>query len=132
MQDDKIIKARCILQAITTSDIDFVDQNSSCKILSGRWVKLVSESAIPPSPKYLYSIHAINNAKQDNDIWLHTHGLNRCGSVELEIIGAAKESYNLVGNIIETVATSVIYNGLIRPKEPLPIGKNIIITWQKW
>ena len=64
---------------------------SSQKLLSGRWAKMAAESYIQPAPEYIYTIQAIND--EDGSVWLHTHGLRRCGSLELEIIGSDTENY---------------------------------------
>ncbi len=104
----------------------------SYSILSGRWVKLAAGSKVLPSPSYLYRTHAVNDKE---DVWMHTHGLNRCGSVELEIIGAStqNESYQALSPIIDALAAMAITDGTTNPpKEPIFIGDGIVVTWVKW
>ena len=58
-----------------------VIDDSSEKILSGRWVTLAARSQVAPAPRYLYTAQAVSG--DEDCVWLHTHGLNRCGCPEL-------------------------------------------------
>lgn len=87
---------------ILLPDAVAVLDDSSEKLLSGEWVKLAAESYVPPAPRYIYTVQAVSG--EDGEVWLHTHGLNRCGITELEILGSDTENYNSHYNIIETMA----------------------------
>ena len=41
-------------------------------------------------------------------MWLHTHGLNRCGLYELEILKSDKENYNNHYYLISTLASHLL------------------------
>lgn len=101
-------------------------------VLSGRWVSLVAASEVLPNPEYLYMIEAI----EDKDsVWMHTHGLDRVGSVDFEILGIPKSEDQLYPerNVIDTVAKEIINNGFhIKPNEPLSIGDNLDVVWNEW
>ncbi len=79
--------------------IDFM----SFRLLAGKWLRLTAGSTIPPSPDYLYALHAVYDEKEDQtQYWFHTHGLLRCGIVELEILntfGGAQQMYDLVNHV---------------------------------
>ncbi|WP_308009391.1 DUF4026 domain-containing protein [uncultured Fusobacterium sp.] len=101
---------------------------SSQKLLSGRWAKMAAESYIQPAPEYIYTIQAIND--EDGSVWLHTHGLRRCGSLELEIIGSNTESYQDHGTVIQMIAKNIVTNRYLEEeKEPFYIGEGIVGTW---
>jgi uncharacterized protein YegJ (DUF2314 family) len=78
------------------------------KILSGKWVKLAAQSEVPPSPKYLFTVQGISG--EGDEVWLHSHGLKRCGLSELEIFGANKETCDTYYSVIETMAIRMIEN----------------------
>ncbi len=123
------IKILCTLLPNLSSIVDY----SSLSILSGKWATLCAESEIPPPPSYLYRIHAVSG--DNNEVWLHTHGLNRCGTIELEILNANKENdgYRAVSSVIETLAVKAIDNNLSEKElEPIFLGHDIVVTWKKW
>ncbi len=123
------IKILCAILPNLSSIID----HSSLSILSGKWSKLCAASEIPPPPSYLYRIHAVSG--ENNDVWLHTHGLNRCGTIELEVLNAMEEDegYRAISNIIETLAIKGVDNNLTEQEfEPIFLGHDIVITWKKW
>lgn len=76
------------------------------KMISGKWVKLAAESNIAPAPRYLYTVQAISC--EGDEVWLHTHGLKRCGLTELEIICSNKEMYKIHYSVIENMANRMI------------------------
>ena len=101
---------------------------SSQKLLSGRWAAMAAESYIQPAPEYIYTIQAIND--EDGSVWLHTHGLRRCGSLELEIMGSDTESYQEHGTVIQMIAKNIVTNRYLEEeKEPFYIGEGIVGTW---
>lgn len=85
-----------------------VIDDSSEKILSGRWVALAAESGVPPAPRYLYTAQAVADEEEDACVWLHTHGLNRCGRPELEVLDSNKENYQEHYNVLETLANRML------------------------
>lgn len=92
---------------------------SSEKVLSGKWVALAAKSNVPPSPRYIFTVQAVSD-ENDDEVWLHSHGLNRCGLCELEILNSTKDTYDSHYNIIETLAKRIIEKGEpLPPKEPV-------------
>lgn len=73
---------------------------SAERIFVSDWVKLTASSKYTPSSKDLFSVQAVNG--EDGSVWLHTHGLSRCGITELEILGSHSEvsrnHYNLINS----------------------------------
>ena len=45
---------------------------------------------------------------EGGEVWLHTHGLNRCGLYELEILKSDKENYNNHYYLISTLASHLL------------------------
>lgn len=124
-----------ILSTIIPNLIAVVD--FSCeKIFSGKWAKLAAESKVPPAPTYLYTVQAV--AGKQGAVWLHSHGLNRCGGIELEIVDSNKEKCNSHYNIIMAMAGRIIADEeFISEEEPLYIAQlpndiNLVATWVDW
>ena len=58
------------------NQIGVLDESAE-KMLPAKWVTMSANSKILPSSKSLFSIQVVIN--EDKRIWLHTHGLCRCG-----------------------------------------------------
>jgi hypothetical protein len=112
--------------------IDF----SSERINSGVWATLAAISQVPPSPNYIYSVQAVSS--EAGTVWLHTHGLNRCNTVELEILDSNVEHYKTHYNLLHSVANRAATEGeLPEEEEPyfvayLNTGAPLIATWISW
>lgn len=113
------------------------DENA-CRAHSGRWARMTAESRVAPSPDYMYTIHAVNDDTNDTDsVWLHTHGLTRCGTIELEILGADLYNWQELGNSLNQIAHRLVGdNQFIDEMEPKRMGKaadgrDIVVTWQR-
>ena len=113
--------------------IDF----SAERLLSPVWAAMAAQSQVPPAPNYLFGIQAISD-EEDKGVWLHTHGLLRCGFVELEVLGSDHENYGNHAVMLEAMASRAICEGEM-PEEgeavylaSLPNGGAIVATWQDW
>lgn len=115
---------------------------SAERMLNKKWVELAAKSNVLPSPTSLYTVQAVYD---ENEVWLHTHGLCRCNLHEIEILGSNKDDsgthYDLISSYAcrlldennpveeddvneigeETINMGVFYNG-----EP------IVATSKKW
>lgn len=124
-----------VLQCLVPDMVGMVDFCSE-RLLSSIWVRMTAESAVPPSPMYLYAIQAVQG--DEGDVWLHTHGLNRCGLVELEVMGSNEEHFSIHSSILNAMANQAICRSdLPNEGEPdfiaaLPDGGAIVTTWVDW
>lgn len=121
---------------IMVPDLVAVIDFSCEKIYSGKWAQLAAQSKVPPSPLYLYTVQAVSGKK--DKVWLHTHGLNRCGGVELEVIDSDQKNCNSHYNIIMALAGRIVdKNGFINESEPMYIAQlskdiELVATWVDW
>ena len=111
----KLIYAAC-------SGVLAVIDESAEKIISGRWVTLAAASNVAPAPRYLFTVQAVSDGV--GEVWLHSHGLNRCGVTELEILGSTQENYGEHYNIIETMAKRLLeLEKPLVPEEPMFLAR---------
>lgn len=124
-----------LLQCMVPNMVGIVDFCSE-RLLSSVWARMTAESAVPPSPMYLYAIQAVEG--DNGDVWMHTHGLNRCGLVELEILDSDTEHFSVHSSILNAMANQAICRGELPDEgEPdyiaaLPGGGAIVTTWIDW
>lgn len=126
-----------IINALVPNKLAVMDIPSE-KLISGKWAKLAAESEVPPSPKYLFTVQAVGG--DGDEVWLHSHGLKRCGMSELEILASTKDMCNSHYSVIETMAVRMIENeeGL-EPYEPMFLAwltdkvamVSTVVSWQE-
>lgn len=80
-----------IAVAMVPDLLAIVDESAE-KLVCARWATLAADSAVVPGTSVLFTVHAVTD--EGGEVWLHTHGLNRCGLYELEILKSDKENYN--------------------------------------
>ena len=124
-----------IINTIFPEVLGVIDYSAE-KILSGVWVDLAAKCSTPPAPRYIFTAQAVYSS--DDDVWLHTHGLNRCGLMELEVTGSTKETYENHYHVLESVASRLIdepdsfddggaiFAARLSNNEPL------VVTWVPW
>lgn len=49
------------------------------------------EELLPPQPVFLRGLELSEAQRDEDEVWLHTHGLARCGLPEIEILDAGKK-----------------------------------------
>lgn len=98
-----------------------------------------------PPGDVLWSIHAVgldigedcdgeDDCSHDHDgpVWLHTHGLWRCGKPELEMLDVPTEHALAAGHILNTLAELMLEGELAEPGEPFEIGEGLQVAVQPW
>lgn len=87
---------------------DFIGvmDESAEKMLPEKWVRMIATSNVLPSAKDLFNVQAVSG--KNNKVWLHTHGLCRCGLYELEILESDQEHYQQHYNLVMTYAMFLI------------------------
>lgn len=107
---------------------------SAMTVFSINWLKMIVEANIPPAPRYLYSIHAVyDEVAGKKDYWLHTHGLLRCGSIELEVVDlhdGAQQIFDLL-----TYTANLFIEKSYNEKEKFQVGYDgmgLYMSWVKW
>ena len=92
------------------------------KLLSGKWVSLAAKSKIPPAPRYLFTVQAVGD--DNGEVWLHTHGLKRCGMYELEVLCSKAGIYDTHYSVIETFAYRMLESDEgINPGDAVFVGQ---------
>jgi uncharacterized protein YegJ (DUF2314 family) len=98
---------------------------------SGHWLREVAAAGTPPSPAALFTIHDVA-PESGAAHWLHTHGLGRCGALELDVLGVPADGAGLVGQLVNSVASLFIERGIPEPDEPFLAGEDLELVWLPW
>ena len=112
--------------------IDFM----SYRLFSAQWLSMSAKSQVPPSPDYLYTMHCVYDQETSNGekkYWFHTHGLHRCGAVELEMLNitqSIEQMHTLLNMTVKKFLTDPA-----KEKEKFVIGYDgmgINLCWLRW
>lgn len=96
------------MQCIIPNMAGAIDFNTE-RIVSGIWVGMTAMSDILPAPYHLCAVNGVSDTPDSKYAWIHTHGLNRCGFCELEIINADKERSTEYADMLSSLANKIIY-----------------------
>lgn len=111
-----------------------VYDNSASKPLTMNQVNLLLETHTLPAFSILYSIHYISD-KDTHTAWLHSHGLHRCGMIELEIINISN-SINEFHMILQATIDYYLEKGMAKRGEKILVAqlpnKYIHVEWKPW
>lgn len=106
----------------------FVD-DASCAVRFPDWVFETAETNAPPSPRALYSVHAV---RKDGRAWIHTHGLVRAGAIELEMLDVPESALSCLAPLVHAVAAQWIEQGPPCPGERFEAGRELELAWAPW
>lgn len=106
---------------------------SACWPRPGAWLREAAAAATPPSPTALFSIHAVSDeAGRRRKVWLHTHGLLRCGCIELEMLEIPSKEAPPLSELLNATAGLFLDEGTPPPGEPFVVGHGIELLWLPW
>lgn len=71
-----------LVYAMVPEMVALCDESAE-RMLNKKWVELAAKSNVLPAPSSLYTVQAVYD---ENEVWLHTHGLCRCNLHEIEIL----------------------------------------------
>lgn len=124
--------------AMVPNLIGIMDESAE-KMIPLKWAIMAANSSVTPSSNDLYTVQAVSN--ESGEVWLHTHGLCRCGLTELEILQSDRENYNNHYNLLSTFAGYLIdkknqfnpqgnsaYIGILQNRHPVVVT---CISWTK-
>lgn len=122
-----------IALAMIPDMIGLMDESAE-KMIPASWVKMAANSKVCPGSNDLFTVQAVSDDK--GEVWLHTHGLSRCGVTELEILQSDKKNYNNHYNLLTTFASYLLdkkdnyngsaYIGFLSNRQPL------VVTYVPW
>jgi len=98
--------------------------------MGANWIRSAAGSVAPPPPTTLFTIHAIRG---DDCIWLHTHGLQRCGAIEVEVLEATDPAMaSDLMHLVNAMAMWMIDHGPPSIGEPIEVGRGMPVAWVPW
>jgi uncharacterized protein YegJ (DUF2314 family) len=104
---------------------------ASDRVHSGNWLRDVANSRVPPPPDSLYTVHVVTEPGDDRS-WFHSHGLLRCGSIELEMLDIPEDAVSTFTNLFNVTGALFIEHGTPPPGDGFDVGPEIRLYWLPW
>ncbi|MCB9622802.1 MAG: DUF4026 domain-containing protein [Sandaracinus sp.] len=117
-----------VTAAVAPDLVLMVDEGSSA-VRFPEWVHETAETAAPPSPRVLYTVHAV---RRNGRAWVHTHGLVRAGAIELEMLDVPEEALSCLAPLVHAVAAQWLEQGPPCPGEKFEAGRDLELAWAPW
>ncbi|MBI4605408.1 MAG: DUF4026 domain-containing protein [Planctomycetes bacterium] len=112
----------CVVDLETSRDF----RRETLDLFAGR-----SDLILPD--RSLWTVHSVYDPDdRQRNAWLHTHGLWRCGRIELEVLDVPPEGAAAAGEIVNDVASLLLDEPPPAPGEPFVIGGDVEVVLQPW
>lgn len=136
--DDPVSSYRDLVRLLATT---FPDSPGILDVNSTSWLKrqaldarFVADGAEPPADA-LWIIHAVSaeqTSATPGAVWLHTHGLWRCGRPELEMLEVEPAFVASAARLVNEVAERLLDVEPPPPAAPLDVGEQLSVTLHPW
>ena len=123
-----------LVYAMVPEMVALCDESAE-RMLNKKWVELAVKSNVLPAPSSIYTVQAVYD---ENEVWLHTHGLCRCNLHEIEILDSNKKDYEAHYSLLSNYASRMIDgNYSNEDEEEIQLGifydrQPIVATSKKW
>jgi len=118
-----------LLAALAPDAVAMLDLNA-LHVKTGDWMRDAASASVPPAPTSFFSVHSVFD--HDKKMWLHTHGLHRMGSIELDIIGVRRREAPALAELINNVARFFLDCGVPLPNTQFHAGNDLPLVWLPW
>lgn len=118
-----------------------LDVNSTGWVLRQQLDEIFLSDEVEPPAEILWTIHLVEREEEQRSgdaeapsgkVWLHTHGLWRCGQPELEMLQVPSKHARSAAELINDIASLLMESRYPEPGEPIEIGDELVITLQPW
>jgi len=116
--------------SVVAPDSPAVLDAPACSLRPGSWVREAAGTETPPDPMNLFSIHAVGDDQDERaEFWLHTHGLLRSRSVELEMTGIDREHVGNMSHVMNAMALACLAGDCPPPDVPFEVVAGMPLVW---
>ena len=118
-----------VLHQIAPEALAVYDANAHT-VLSPAIVRDLASVPVPPPPSRLYSIHQVTRRGLT---WMHTHGLSRCGTVEIELMDVPSDRVSDMKSLLDAAAARLIEEAA-PPSQcaAFEVSRETKVSWVPW
>jgi uncharacterized protein YegJ (DUF2314 family) len=118
-----------MLAALAPDAVAVIDVNAF-HVKKGDWLRDAASASVPPAPTSFFSVQSF--VDDHKKAWLHTHGLQRMGSIDLDIVGVRRRDVPALSELINHVAKHFIDCGVPLPNTRFQAGNDLPLVWLPW
>lgn len=114
---------------------------SICDIPTGRWFprkvldELFDPAGAEPPEEILWITRVVESQDdaelEERSVWVTTHGLTRCGRVELEMLGVPAELTPEAAHIVDSLAALTLESPMPPASQVMTLGPDILVSLMK-
>jgi len=121
-----------MLAALAPDAVAMLDVNA-LQAKAGDWLRDAASASVPPALTSFFSVHSVfGDGPKRRQTWLHTHGLHRMSSIELDIVGVRRREASALAELINNVARFFIDRGVPLPNTRFEAGNSLPLVWLPW
>jgi hypothetical protein len=120
-----------LLAALAPDAVAMLDVNAF-HARAGDWLRDAASASVPPAPTSFFSVQSVFGGPKGRETWLHTHGLHRMGSIDLDIVGVRRREAPALTELIHNVARFFIDCGVPLPNTRFHAGNDLPLVWLPW
>jgi hypothetical protein len=121
-----------LLAAVAPDAVAMVDANA-LHARTGDWMRDAASASVAPSPASFFTVHSVfGDAPKHRETWLHTHGLHRMGSIELDIVGIRRRHAPALTELLNNVARYFLEFGVPHPDTRFDASQGLPLVWLPW
>ena len=118
-----------LLAALAPEAVAMLDLNAF-HARTGDSLRDAAAASVPPAPTSFFSVHSVFD--DHRKAWLHTHGLQRMGCIELDVVGVRRRDAAALGELINNVARFFLDCGVPPPNTGFHAGNDLALVWLPW
>lgn len=118
-----------ICAAVTPDALAFLDLDAQ-RLWPAARARAAARVPISVPATEIFSIQAVQHRR--GPLWLHTHGLHRCGALELEALDVAPADADAVETLLWASAMRFAEQGTPPPYTPFALGPGLDLAWLPW
>lgn len=117
-----------IAYAAVPDALAVIDLQADAIRLNG-WLRDVASPGIPFPISAMYRIHAVTDGEQ---VWMHTHGLQRAGLPEIEVLAGNEDQARNLRALLRTVVNRALVHKLPSMGETIAYGQQLECALVPW
>ncbi len=119
------------LLAVAPSTPCVVD-DSATALWSPEKARAMAQATVPPHPACLYRVHVVLPDRPGIGTWVHTHGLQRAGFPDVEVLGVPGHLGSVAALLIEQFVSVFLGQALPARSQPFEFLLGYHLSWLPW